>query len=138
MAKRIAVYLGTLELGFTKKAEVNEELSNDTIQTFDGPVPDYGADPTYEVTCDTLWYAGKLDDFLAVKKAIRRMKNTPVDVKLVENVTFASGETAKITQTIQNCTLSSNKITFDAETRTVSNFSFKGTNLKEFSNDKEF
>lgn len=138
MANRVDIYINGTHLGYTQKAEIKEELSNDTLPTFDGPVPDLGGDPTYEVSCDVLRYSGNLEDFLNIKRIIRTMKTTPKDVKLVENVTFASGETAKITQTIQNCTVSSNTVSFDAETRTVTNLSFKGTNLKEFSNDTEF
>ena len=138
MAKRLDFYIGTTHLGYTQKADVNEELSNDTLSTFSGPVPDIGADPSYEVSCDLLRYEGTLEGFLNVKKIIRSTKNTPTSLKIVEKVTFASGETANITQVVQNCTLTSNKTNYDAETRTVSNLSWKGTKLNEYSNGKKF
>lgn len=137
MAKRLDFYIGTQLIGYTQKADVNEELTNDTLPTFSGPVPDSGADPTYEVSCDVLRYEGTLAGFLKVKQIIRSTKNTPQPIKIVEQVTFASKETAKISQTVEECSLTSNKVNFDAETRTVSNLTWKGTNLKEFVNDKE-
>lgn len=137
MAKRLYFYVGTVLIGYTQKAEVSEELTNDTLPTFSGPVPDQGADPTYEVSCDVLRYEGTLEGFLKVKQIIRSTKDTPQPIKIVEKSTFASKETAKITQIIQNCSLTSNKLSFDAETRTVSNLTWKGTKLREYINDKE-
>lgn len=138
MAKRLDIYVGTTHVGFTQKAEVNEELTNDTLPTFDGPVPDEGADPSYELTLDVLRYAGSKNEFLNLKKVIRATKNTPQPIKVVEQLVFASGEKGKYTQQVEECKLSSNKVTFDAETRTVSNLAFKGTKVREFMDDKEF
>ena len=137
MAKRLYFYIGTTLLGFTQKAEVNEELTNDTLPTFNGPVPDQGADPTYEVSCDLLRYEGTLEGFLKIKQVIRSTKDTPQTIKIVERITFASKETAQIAQTVQDCTLTSNKLSFDAETKTVSNLTWKGTKLKEYIEGKE-
>lgn len=137
MAKRLDMYIGSTLIGYTQKADINEELSNDTLPTFSGPVPDMGADPTYEVSCDLLRYEGTLESFLKVKQVIRSTKDTPQNIKIVEQVVFASKETAKVTQLVYNCSLTSNKLSFDPETRTVSNLTWKGTKLKEYANGKE-
>lgn len=137
MAKRLEFYLGTTYIGSTQKVDINEELSNDTLPTFDGNVPDVGSDPSYTVSCDVIRYSGTKEAFINLKKVIRNAKDDPVTAKVVEYVTFGSGEKGKFTQAVEECTLSSNKIAFDAQTRTVANLELKGTKLKEYMDDKE-
>lgn len=138
MAKRLFFYVGTTLIGTTQKVDINEELTNDTLPTFDGPVPDVGADPSYEVSCDVLRYAGTKEEFINIKKIIRNTKDNAQPIKVVEHLVFGSGEKGKFTQQVEECKLSSNKVTFDAKTRTISNLAFKGTKVKEFMDDKEF
>ena len=137
---RLELYIGTTKVGYTQKADLSEEMGDtDPIQTFDGPVPSLvAAENTYTVSFDVVRYEGSAANFKKLKQLIRSTKTTPQPIKIVEQVTFADKKSATYTQQISDCTLSSNKVSFDPESRTITSLEFKGTGLKEFENNKEF
>ena len=138
---RLALYIGTRKVGYTQKAEINEEMGGNTdpIKTFDGPVPSV-ADAeasTYEISFDLVRYEGTKKAFLELKSLINSTRTNPQPIKVVETVKFADGTTANIAQQVDNCKLSTNKWSFDIENNTINNLAFKGTGLKEFDGTKQ-
>ena len=135
--RRVEYYIGSTYIGYGQKGEISPDMSNDTLPTFDGNVPDIGVDPSYELSIDRIKYAGNLAEFIAVETVINSLRTTPQNIKIIDKITLESKETAKVTQIIYNCTLTDKKPSFDAETRTVENITVKGTKMREWINGKE-
>ena len=140
MARRVYLYIGKTYFGFTQKADINEEVgSADPVKTFDGPIPSLESeDNPVEVSFDLVQYEKNLENFISNEQLIRSTRTTPQAISIVEMVKFKDGTTAKITQRIDKCKLSSNKVAFDVENYTISSLSFKGTALRKFANGEEY
>jgi len=137
MARRVIYFIGSTYIGYGQKGELSPDISNDTLPTFDGPIPDIGVPPSWELTLDRIRYAGNVKDFIAVEQLVYSMLKTPQNVKIINKVPLANGETAKVTEILYNATLTDKKASFDAETRTVENLAFKGTKVRKWVNGEE-
>ena len=135
--KRVYYYIEDVYIGYGTKGELSPDITNDVIPTFDGPVSDIGVDPSWELTIDRLRYAGTLKEFITIEQLIYSMLRTPKNLKIVDEITLESKETAKVTEILYNATLTDKKATFDPETRTAENLAFKGTKVRKWVSGKE-
>ena len=135
--KRVQYYIESTYIGYGQKGELSPDISNDTLPTFDGPIPDIGVPPSWELTLDRIKYAGSVKEFIAVEQLVYSMLKTPRNVKVVDEIVLENGETAKVTEILYNASLTDKKASFDAETRTVEHLAFKGTKVRKWVNGQE-
>ena len=136
MASTRKLFIGTLELTYANKAETEPEIETNVIKTFSGNISDGDDNPSWKISIDTVRYAGTVEEFRNLRKKLYSMMKNPDTVKITETSKLPS-EKLTVTEVFYNCLLDNKKITYDVETRTISNLSFVGTKKREWIGGKE-
>ena len=135
--KRVQIGVGKLKLGLLRVTEiaVEEQLDSDIVKTFDEPVSVPSSEGGYKIDV-SLIEARSLKDFKTLMKIIKQLKNETGVLSVYETVKHKEGnfETEKH---FRGVSLSSNKVTFNAEDLTARDLSFNAEALREIVDNTE-
>ena len=137
MANRInKIWIGSFELTYANKAEIEPEINTEVIKTFSGNITDGDDQPSWKVSIDTIRYNGTVKGYIKLRQKMYQMMQKADTIKIRETSKLPS-ENMTVTEIFYNCILDDKKMTFDPETRTIENFSFVATKMKEWVNGNE-
>ena len=129
--KTVIISVANLELTFKRVTEVkiSEELDSDIVKTFDEPVTVPSSDGGYTVDISAL-EARNVDEFKTLKKILKKLKSESGNITVKENIKHKTGNFDDENY-LSGVTLTSNKVTYDAEDLTARELSFNAESMKE-------
>ena len=139
--KRVTISVGpesdplNLPLLHVTEVKESEEIDSDTIPTFDEPVNVPSTDGGYTIDISLL-EVRSVDDFITLKRIIKRMKTEEGTVSVYEDIKHRDGNFLA-ERHYGGVILSSNEVTVSAEDLTARDLSFKARVCSEKVNDTE-
>lgn len=135
--KRVQLGCGDLNLALLRatKAEINEEIGSDVVKTFDEPVIPPSEDGGYTIDISAL-EARSLSDFITLKRILKRMKTEDGTLSVFETVRHKEGD-FETENHLSEVRLTSNKVSYAADSLTARDLSFKAASLREIVNNEE-
>lgn len=135
--KRVQIGCGDLNLSVlrTTKATITEEIDSDIVKTFDEPVSVPSTDGGFTVDLSIL-EARNLNDFITLKKILKRMKTETGTLSIFETIKHKEGN-FETENHFGGVSVSSNKVEFSADSLTARDISFKCETKREIVNNEE-
>ena len=137
--KRVTIQVGEgsnkVSLNFLRvtEAKESEEIDSDIVKTFDEPVPVPSSEGGYKIDISAL-EARNIDEFIALKQIIKRMKTESGELSIFEDIKHKTGNFTD-ERHYGGVMLSSNEVTVNAEDLTARELSFSASSMKEVIND---
>ena len=135
--KRVQIGVGDLTLAFLRvtEASISEELDSDIVKTFDEPVSVPSNDGGYTIDISAL-EARNRDDFITLKRILKRMKTETGNLSIYETVKHRDGN-FEVENHLSGVTLTSNEVSYDAEDLTARDVSFNAEAMREIVDNEE-
>ena len=135
--KRVRLAVGSLRLNLLRatSAEVEEQLDSDVVKTFDEPVTTPSSEGGYNINISAL-EARSLEEFKRLKKIIKQLKTKKGTLSLFETVRHKKGD-FEVEYHFSDVTLTSNKVSYDAEDLTARDLSFNAAVMRELVDNEE-
>ena len=135
--KRVQIGVGNLSLSFLRvtKVEAEENLDSDLVKTFDEPVSVPSSDGGYKIDISSL-EARSLADFKTLKKILKRLKTETGTLSVYETIKHKEGNFESENH-FGGVSLTSNKVTYDAEDLTARDLSFNAESMREIVDNEE-
>ena len=129
--------LPALSLAFLRVTElsIEEELDSDIVKTFDEPVTVPSNDGGYSIDISAL-EARNVDDFITLKKIIKRMKTETGAISVFETIKHKDGN-FEVENHLTGVSLTSNKVDYSAEDLTARDLSFNAEANREIVANEE-
>ena len=135
--KRVQIGVGDLSLAFLRvtEASISEELDSDITKTFDEPVSVPSNEGGFEVEISALEARNK-DDFITLKRILKRMKTETGTISIYETVKHRDGN-FEVENHLSGVMITSNEVSYDAEDLTARDLSFNAEACREIVDGEE-
>lgn len=134
--KRVQIGVGDLTLNFARvtKVDAEESIDSDVTPCFDENVTS-ATESGYKIDVSAL-EARNLDEFITLKKILKRMKSESGFLSVFETVKHKTGD-FESENYYTGVMLSSNKVSYDAKSLTARDVSFNAESYVEKVNGEE-
>lgn len=129
------VYINDIKIGYSTTVKIKPALDTKEVKTFDGPVINGTADPSFDIDIETLRY-DTIAQYTKLTQLLMDMETKGYTISVRELVEMKDG-TLKRVDNIYECRVTGNEYELKPDDCTVEKLSFTGRKKRTWINGKE-